>query len=290
MEFEREHSYFYDFELIKIIHPKESSIGIINNKIVVFKNLILSSSIKDKRDKDWTKKLSALNDKAFFKGEKGDVLNIRFNNIKSLRNCHLISRTSLRGNYPNIKEVEQKLERVVSEDRLIDSLKKVAVASITAANIVKEAKDAEGVFAKIQPSIHISVIYTGKNKEKPVKIIHPREKLSLGLIDISQYLKRGQKSLFLRAKWTRSHNLSFVGLTDVNDISNISNIREKVVELSNLKHSENKDIKRESLKDGRVELIPGQYIELEFSAIKETLGFNQRTSFVLKSKGYYTPL
>lgn len=289
MEFEREHSYFHNFEFIKIIHPKESNIGIINNKIVAFKNLVLPSSIKDKKGKDWTKKLSALNDKAFFKGEKGEILNIRFDNIKDLRNCHLIFRASLRGDYPRIKEVEQKLERIVSGNRLIDSLKKIGVASIAVANIVKEAKDAKGALAKLIPSIHLSVIYADKNKEKPVEIVHPREKLSLGLVDISQYVKKSQKSLFLRAKWTRPHNVSFVGLTDTEGLSEVSNISQESIKLSCLKHSENKNIDKTYLKKGKVELIPGQYIKLEFPAKKEKAESNQRTSFVLKSKGYYTP-
>jgi len=292
MEFEREHSYFHNFELIKVTHPKELNIGVINNKIIAFKNLILPSSIKDKKGKDWIKELSTFNDKSFFQGEKDNVLNVKFDNIKDLKNCHLVFRASLRTGYASITKIGQKLEKAPSEKKLLDSLKKVAVASLAAAVAAKMIEN-ESVSAILdcKGSINISVIHNiGKQKEKIVDIIHPREKLSLGLADISQHLKRGQKSLSLTLKWTRPHNLSFVGLADVKDLSKTSDVSQEPIELSQLKHLEDRNINKTYLKKGKVELIPGQYIELEFPLEKENVESNQKTSFVLKSKGYYTPL
>jgi len=288
MEFEREHSYLYGFELIKIVHSKELSIAIINKKIVAFKNLVLPSLIKDKKGKDWTKQLSALDDKAFFNGEKDDdVLNIKFDNIQGLKNCHLVFRASLRAGYPRIKETGQKLERAVSENKLIDSLKKIAVASLAAAKIMKTENALAALPCK---SINLSVVYIDKDKEKMINIIHPREQFSLGLVDISEYIEKKQKSVSLKTNWTAAHNLSFVALSDMEDLSAIPDIKEESIKLSNLKHSEQKNINKTYLKKKMVELIPGQYLELEFPAKKEEVKSNQKTSFVLKSKGYYTPL
>ena len=89
--------------------------------------------------------------------------------------------------------------------------------------------------------------------------------------------------------WTNSHNISFIGLANVESLTG-SKIKQETIKLSKLKHSENKHINERCLRDGKVELIPGQFIELEFP-VKEkrnNLG-GQKTSFVLKSKGYYTP-
>ncbi len=285
MEFEKEHSYFHGFELIKIVHSKELSIGIINKKIVAFKNLILPSLIKDKKGKDWTKQLSALDDKAFFNGEKDDVLNIKFGNIQSLKNCHLVFRASLRAGYPRIAKIGQRLERAVSENKLIDSLKKIAAASLAAAKIM----ESDTASAEIVKSINLSVVYIGENKEKLVNIIHPREQFSVGLVNIFPHIKRGQKSLSLTLEWTAPHNLSFIGLADVDSLTS-PHIKQEIVKLSNLRHSEDKDINKKHLKDGKVELIPGKYLELEFPAKEEEVKSNQKTSLVLKSKGYYTPL
>ncbi len=286
IEFEKEHSYFHGFEFIKIVHPKELSIGIINNKIVAFKKLILPSLIRDKKGKDWKEKLSNLNNEILFGGEKKDILNIKFDNIQSLGNCYLVFRANLRSGYPRIKEIGQKLERAFSEDKLIDSLKKVTAASVAAATALKETEDA---MAAIPPAKCYSInlfIRVGEDKKELVHIIHPRERLSSGLVDISQHVKKGQESLSLILEWTNSHKLSFIGLAEADSSTTI---KQEVLKLSSLKHSEYKNINKESLKDGKVELIPGQYIDLEFPEKKERIQSGYKTSFVLKSKGYYAP-
>jgi len=90
-------------------------------------------------------------------------------------------------------------------------------------------------------------------------------------------------------EWTKFHNLSFVGLAEVKPLDSFQ-VKQKTIELSKLRHSENKDVDEGYLKDEKVELIPGQFIELEFPAEKENINSNQKTSFILKSKGHYTSL
>jgi len=291
IEFEKEHSHFYGFDLVKIIHSKEVSVGIVNNKIVAYKNLILPSSVRNKKGEDWTKKLSTLNDKIFFGGEKENVLNARFNDVQNLENCHLILRASLRANYSRIIKTTKNLEKIFSSERKwVDSLKKIAIASLgtVAAGEVIKPKD---VFAAehLCKSINIYVdIYVGNNKKGLVSIVHPRERFSLGLVDISKYTKERKGPLSLKLKWTNSHNLSFLSLVNVSSLNN-SNVKQETIKLSNLKHSEDKSIDKESLKNGKVELTPGQFIELEFPAKKEVINSDQEISFILRSKGYYTP-
>ncbi|GAI18234.1 unnamed protein product, partial [marine sediment metagenome] len=264
MEFEKEHSHFHGFELIKIIHPREIGMGIENNKIITYRNLTLPSSIKNKEGEDWTKKLSTLDDKTFFGGEKENVLNARFDDVQNLENCHIVFRASLRANYSRITKTAQKLENVfVSEKKWIGSLKKIA-AALMGSSVANEIIGVEDVFAAKHICTSIN-IYIGNKKRGLVNIIHPRERFSLGLIDISKYIRDKKGPLSLKLEWTNSHNLSLLGLVNASPLTN-SDAKQKTIKLSNLKHSEDKSIDKESLKDGRVELTPGQFIELEFPA------------------------
>ncbi len=291
MEFEREHSHLYNLELIKIIHPKKFSIGIENNKIVAYKNLIFPSSIRNKKGRDWTKKLSTLNDEIFFGGEKEDVLDVKFDNVQNLENCHLVFRANLRANYQRIAEATRNLERIFSSERKwTDSLKKIAIASLGTA-VAGEVIKPEDAFAAVHlcKSINIYVdVYVGNNKKGLLSIVHPREKFSSGLVDISQCTKERKSPLSLKLKWTNSHNLSFIGLVNASPLTN-PDIKQETIKLSSLSHSEDKNINEKHLKDGRVGLIPGQFINLEFPAKKEIINSDQEISFILKAKGYYTP-
>jgi len=284
IEFEKERSHLYGSELIKIIHPKETSIGIVNNKIVAYKNLILPSSILDSKKNDWAKKLSNLDNKTFFDGLKDDILNIKFNDIQSLKNPHLVLMASLRANYPRISKISKKLEKTfLSEKKWTDSFKKIAAVSlgILAADKIMGVENVFG--AKI--SIHI---YINTGKKGLVGIIHPREKISLGLVNLSQHIEEENGQVSLKFKWTSSHNLSFLGLVDVSPLS--PDIKQESIKLSNLRHSKDKSINKKDLESEGVELTPGQFIDLEFPAKKEDINPNQKISFILKSKGYYTQL
>ena len=287
MEFEHEHSYFSDFKLIKITCPEKVNIGVIDNEIVAFKNLILPSSIRDKKGEDWTKKLSILSDRTFFGGEKDDILNVKFDKLPDWENYYLVFRACLRANYPSISKISKKLEKISPlQKKWTDSLKKIAFASATTF-VVSEAAKPENVLAKTLPlSIYI---YSNNHKKKLVKIVHPRERFSLGLVDFSKYVEKKDNSVSLKMEWTKFHNLSFVGLAEVKPLDSFQ-VKQKTIELSKLRHSENKDVDEGYLKDEKVELIPGQFIELEFPAEKENINSNQKTFFILKSKGHYTSL
>ena len=290
IEFEKEYSHFYGFELIKIIHPKETNIGVVNNKIVAYKNLILPTSILDSQKNDWTKKLSDLNNKTFFSGEKKDILNIKFDNIQNLKNIHLLFKAGLRANYSRITQIAKKLEKIsFSEKEWTNSLKKIATVSLGAI-VAGETMKAESVFAAnhLCKSINIYADISFNNKKQLINIIHPREKSSFGLVDISQYKQKKSESFSLKLKWTNSHNLNFLGAAEVDSLNSLD-IKQEIVKLSSLKHSESKEVHKKDLGSKGIELIPGQFINLEFLSKKEHLNPDQKVSFIFKSKGYYTP-
>ncbi|MCX6758947.1 MAG: hypothetical protein NT012_00015 [Candidatus Nealsonbacteria bacterium] len=277
MEFEQERSYFYGFDLIKVIHPKEVNIGIVENKIVGYKNLVLPSLIKDNKGKNWTKKLSSLNDKNFFGGGKNDILKVKFDNIQDLKSCYLVFQASLRANYERVDKASKKIEKVASRsNELVRVLKQLAVPLAIAKGITELSE------AKALKSIIIKATIDGE-KGKCLNIIHPREKFCFSIINISNYLKKNQNTLTLDLEWTGSHNLSFIGLTEPD-----TRLKLEKIKLAYLEHSSNKNIKKEQLEKGEVQLIPGQFINLEFPYKKDNLKSSERVSFILKSKGYYT--
>jgi len=286
LEFEHEHSYFSDFKLIKITCPEKVNIGVIDNEIVAFKNLILPSSIRDKKGEDWTKKLSILSDRTFFGGEKDDILNVKFDKLPDWENYYLVFRSSLRAHYPSINETSKKLEKIFpSENKWIDFLKKTA-AAFAGAFVVNETARPGNVIAKEIPSIFI---YNNNHKKELIKIVHPRERFSLGLVDFSKCIEKEDKSISLKMKWTRFHDLSFVSLAELKPLNSFQ-VKQETLKVSRLSHSENKEVDERYLKDGKVELIPGQFIKLEFSAEKENINSSQKASFILKSKGHYISL
>ena len=288
MEFEREHSYLRGFELIKVVHSKKIDVGVVDNKIIAFKNLLLPTLIKDKNGKDWTKKLSSQKDKVVFKGKVDDTLSISFDEIQRLEKQHLIFRASLRADYSRVNKTEQEIEQTSSRKELLDSLKKISVASLAAAKILDPQKALAAYPCKL--CINISLLFGKSGKrEKLINIIHPREKLSYGAVNISQNIKKGQKSLSLKMEWTRSHNISFIGLAEEVTSTTTPKIKKETISLSSLKHSENKNITKKQLKAKKVELSPGQYVELEFPAKEKNLNSDEKVSFFLSSKGYYTP-
>ena len=287
MEFERERSYLRDFKLVRVIHHKKINVGVLDNKIVAFKDFILPSSIKDKDNKSWTKKLSSQNDKTIFRGKTGDTLIISFDNIQNFKNPYLVLRSNLRADCSRVDEIGQKLEKTSSEKELLNVLRDISVASLAVAKSLDPKKALAAYPCKL--CVNISLLYKDENREKLIEIVHPREKLSLGIVDIFKNVKKKQKSLLLKMEWTRPHNISFIGLADASSMT-ASTIKRDVISLSGLNHSENKNITKEDLKDKKVELSPGQYVKLEFATMEKKINSNEKTSFFLSSEGYYIPI
>ena len=164
IEFEKERSHFYGFELIRIIHSKETNIGVVNNKTIAYKNLILPSLVLDSKKKSWTEKLSSLSDKTFFGGEENDVLNIKIDNLQSLKTCYLIFRANLRASYPRISKISKQLEKTSSSERgWINSFKKIVAASLGTLAAGKTMRP-ENVFGAKDVGSSIKVYIDGKKR------------------------------------------------------------------------------------------------------------------------------
>ena len=86
----------------------------------------------------------------------------------------------------------------------------------------------------------------------------------------------------------RFSSLKFRRLTEIAPLDNID-AKRKTITPSKLTHSEDKKVNLKMLKSTEVEITPGQFVELEFPADKEVKTTNQKTSFLLESKGYYMP-
>ncbi|MCD6574395.1 hypothetical protein J7K97_01790, partial [Candidatus Aerophobetes bacterium] len=280
-EFENEHSRFNNFELIRVQHPKEFNIGVIDNRLVFYKKLYVPASVKAADGKDWTKTLSEIEDANVFKGKKGDVLEVKFNNLPKIKNCCLVMRSSLRANRARIDSVGEAIEKnSASSDKLKKLLKAIA-AGATFASLASK------VSAVIKWSININMlIKTREGRTKRIGIVHPRERVCLNWIDISKYIKRGQNDLELELEWTHPHNLSFIGICEYQPLKSDKNIKIEKIRPTKLIHSEYGEVDLNSLKKNCVELIPGQFITLEFP-YKEGEK-NLVTSFIFKCRGYYT--
>jgi len=286
-EFERSHNYFYGFELLKVAHSKNTKLAVtFDNKIIPYGRSIAPSEIRDKKGKDWTKELSEVKDSVFFSGNKGDSLKLKFNNFKRFKNPMLILRSSIRGgeyckdeSLEFVNNVKQKVGSLSSKDNFEGELLKFLGISAATALSAVEAGD---VLAISKDSIVIKMMVD--NRKEEFLHIHPRENFCSSIIDLSKYAKDLSEDLEMELEWTSRHALSFIGLTEAEDVKKI-NI--ETLGLENLNHSHEKEITKKSLKDGKAELIPGQFIELTFPCPKENLKANEKTSFILKTRGFY---
>ncbi|RLC36712.1 MAG: hypothetical protein DRH33_06600 [Candidatus Nealsonbacteria bacterium] len=235
-----------------------------------------------------SKELSEMNDNKFFHGEKGDRLRIKFDNLQKFKNPYLLIRAAMRAEYPRVDNIIEKIEEISPSPRKLGKfLEKVAISMATVGSLAAALK-AAGTVSKY--SIHIKMLIKGKKgAEKEIGIVHPRERFSFNLIDISKYIGKTQQSLRLVLEWTQPHNLSFIGLANSNP-KDINQLKIEKLKLSELRHSHNADVNKDTLKNGEIELIPGQFLSLEFPAEKAEIGVNQKISFILETKGYYTKI
>ncbi|MFW6026611.1 MAG: hypothetical protein ACOCRX_09730, partial [Candidatus Woesearchaeota archaeon] len=100
-EFEKERSYFKDFELIKVSHPEDVEVGVIDNEIVAYKDIV-------KPDKFLVKGDEVSLDEVV-KKEKGESASLIFNEIDKDNNL-LVMRGGLRGGKRRVEKAEEILK------------------------------------------------------------------------------------------------------------------------------------------------------------------------------------
>ena len=275
VEFEQEHSYLYDFELLKIVHPTLLTVGIVNNKIVYYKDVLKPATITDSKGKDLK---GMINGNDSFQGKAGEILKLKFNDISNVNNL-LIWKASLRGGYARISE------NLKDNLKPIDKPKEIGVfltKSLLAASIALAAT-AKKVWAAKATSIHFYLLSNGKSTE--IGVTHPRENSSMGLLDISSYLPKKQSPTEIHLKWTETHDINSISLAQMIK-PNDKELKVESLQIESLRHSKNEKIDVKDLKKG-AEIIPGQYLELSFPYKDMILDSDQTVSFVFRSKGFY---
>jgi hypothetical protein len=275
LEFEQEHSYFHDFELLKITNPKELKVGVVNNKIVFYKDPRKPTAITNDKGKGLG---DVLNGNKIFKGKTGDILKLKFKDISDQYNV-LVWQASLRAGYPRVKSVEKTLKKIKNISKLEKYLKQINFLFLSQ----QAHASLNPIFAK---SINFGILSSDKSKSKKIGICHPRENFSTGLLDISSHLIKSQSQQEVTLEWTNTHNLKLISLAQSATPKEMKGVKIESLKLESLLHSSDAKITKKDFKKG-VELIPGQYLELTFPYEKPSLDSNQTTSFVLKSKGYY---
>ena len=278
LEFEQEHSYFYNFELLRITNPKELMVSVINDEIVFYKNLRKPTTITDNKGRDLK---DILKGNKIFKGKTGNILKLKFKDISDQYNI-LVWQAGLRAGYPRIENVERMLKKTKKFSKLEKYLKQINFLYLSQQAYASKAP-------KFVKSIKFCIVSNDKSKAKKIGIYHPRENFSTGLIDISSHLIKSQSQQEITLEWTSAHNLKLIGLAQLVTSKERKKIKVESLKLESLLHSNDVKITKKDFKKG-VELIPGQYLELTFPCEKLSLNSNQTTSFVLKSKGYYTKI
>jgi len=280
VEFEQEHSYFSNFELIKVIHPKTLKAGVIDNQIVFYKNVKRPAKIINKQGKDLT---NSLNKNGGFNGKTGDILKLKFGSITGKESI-LIWRACLRAGYPRIDSVQKALGKLKTTQQLDRFLNKIVSIPWRVPIIGCIGIHSSHSSCKISIIFYLSL--SGKNEK--VGIIHPRENFSTGLIDLSPHFKKdSSSSLELSLEWTNTHKLNFIGLAQLASSQEIKATKINNLKPETIKHSRQKEINKNDLEKGKVELIPGQSLELTFPYTKSNLKPKETVSYLLKSKGYY---
>jgi hypothetical protein len=248
-EFEQERSEFEDFELIRVSHPKDTEVGVINDKIVGYKKVadpqkVIVEGKEIPKDKE-IKRDEGQDAEIFLSDDEFDFF---------------VSKTALRTGDRRLKKAK---DMFAEADDLADITKKILIASILGASKVDAA------------IVKYSIYYynlTQKGKEVELGVSHPRENFSTHLLDTS---KIDENKLTL--KWTETHKMIPVGTAKRIDDESLK--IEKITP-KEITHS------KEGSVDKNLVLEPGELLTLKFPDF-EKKDSDLKNTFLLRSRGYY---
>ncbi len=264
VEFEKEKSFFESFELIKVTHPKEINLGVIDDEIVAYADLKKPSNIFTNGEKRIGKDL--------IKRKEGEnVLMEFYENDNNL----LVNKSSLRAGRKRIDKVEKLLK-----NKKFDSISDFSKKSLALLSFMGSATPNGPLLAqthRMKSIYYYLQIVSDKKKETEVGVTHPRENMSTNLLDLSPYVNGS--SISIRMNWTNTHNLLPIGIakkTSIDDLK-IENIKPEKI-----RHSDY-DIKKEK----KLTLDPGESLTIYFPETKNNILTDSNISYFIKSKGYY---
>ena len=262
VEFEQEESTFENFELIKITHPEDTEVGVINNRIVTYKDLIEPKEITGVEIEE-----------DIIKRDKGESIKIKFE--ENLLDGHdlMVSKTSLRAGDRRLDEVED-IFKDADKGAELDFLHLIILATFLATPIAMTQS------WSVKYSIYFYE-YKANGKEKEVGVVHPRERMSEQLIELPA---EEMDSLELSLKWTETHKIKPLGLArKTEDFT-----RKEVIECEKMTELK-KDRVGEDI-NGSLKLTPGEGATLYFPASDKKKKKGEKTTYLLKSKGFYNAI
>ena len=260
VEFEKEESYFKDFELIKITHPEDVNIGVVNNGIVGYKNIEKPTKILlDNEEIDYGEEVLR---------DEGEDAYLEFKNFDKEKNL-LISESSLRQGDRRIEEVDNLLSEN-KERSIVDFTKKALIVGGALSGAYYAYGCTSGMDSK--RSIHYYTIIG--EKEREIAVSHPREMMSTHILDLSSYTDSFGEKVKIKMNWTDTHKTVPIGMArrvseEELDIQTIT--PEKI------EHSDNGE--------NKMKLSPGEALTVSFPA--ESENDSKETTFLVRSRGYY---
>ena len=250
VEFENEFSELQDFELIRVKHPEDVNIAVLDGEIVGYENEFNSNLLVDGKE---------FSSGEVIKRNKGEKAEIKLDDDYDF----FVSKTALRGGDRRLNEVKNEFSE--SSD-LNDIAKKIA----TIAGLTTPINSANAQRKPVLKSVHFQYILSGEGEKKEISVSHPRENFSTHIIKLLDL--KGDK---LTLEWTDTHKVAPIGFTNKVSDNKFSIEKQKVEEVA---HSTQKEVELPT------SLEPGEMISLHFPKFKET---KKEETFILKSNGYY---
>ena len=285
-EFEQEKTLITDVELVRVIHDKDIKLTTDKNgEVATYSSLIFPSKATVNKNIDFTKELSSLESDNFFEGLKGDSMKLTFKKVKNLKNARLIFNASLRNFQKTV--IPPKIKSFSSLGNFVKEA--VSYSSALALGAASAFGNACGGTTAAK-SIHIN-IYANNNDNQEIFIEHPREEFCVSSpVAFSEHISESQQDLVLRLDWTDSHRLSYFGLDTSDHKSDLKSLQITKLIPTKLAHSKKGVCSYDQLKKNNVELLPGEFVKLNFPAEDLEIKENQTVSFLIKLRGHYTSL
>jgi hypothetical protein len=268
VEFEREKSFFKDFKLIRVVHPKNTQIGIFDEKIIAYDSILSPFQIKSSQ--------GDIKPDQLFKKKRGEDVDVFFKgNLKNYD--FFITNTRLRGN----REIKKEIEKILLLNKVENIKDFVAKALIITGALSVPTGPTYAI-----KSIHYYYCLDNNKKEEEIGISHPRENLSSNIFNLPDFIKNKEK-IKIKMKWTDTHEIAPVGLARK---LSLNKIKKEEIKLSSIHRFEEKENHSKKLSKQGILLAPGEFLTLNFPALKAIDKNKEQETFIFSSKGYYRPL
>ena len=266
VEFEQEESTFKDFELVKVFHPENTQVGVIDNKIVAYKDLVKPQKISIEGRKS---------DQKTIERNKGESIEIEFSKEAVKDQDLMVSKTSLRAGDRRLDKTEEIFEDAEkgSDINFLHLIILATFLGVSTALLIDA--DASGKY-----SIYFYE-YKSNGKNKEIDVVHPRERRSEQLVRLPV---EEMEDLKLSLKWTDTHKIEPLGLAKEIDADQFE---KEVLECQKI--TELKEGKVGNGIEGDLKLTPGEGGLLYFPTGNKD-GKGKKTTYFLRSRGFYYPV